>query len=364
MMNITDNAVLSGVSETPEGYLEAAVRISRTGIQDYYGAELGRPDLGLIKVYRGEDAVFDRATLDSFAHIPLTVDHPTTAVDSKNWKKLAVGTTGGEVLRDGEFLKIGIKITDADAIAAVRDGKRELSVGYQAMLDWTPGVTPEGQAYDCRQVKVVANHLAIVSAGRAGSLARIGDNWGAAPHTKENTMTMKIVVLGDTAVQVAAEDASKVEDFKSKIVKDAESKSNEKDKEIEALNKKLAERDAEIGELKKSQVKDSDLDRMVADRATLIGDARKVIKDFDGAGKSDAAIRREVVAASGQFDVNDSTDPAYINAAFDLLKAGKVSTTTNDGVRSALLDSKPASGDDASWSRALDSLPGSIKKEA
>lgn len=364
-MRITDSAALAGVHETPEGYLEASVRISRTGIQEYLGSELGCPDKPRLRIYRGDDAVFDKATLESFANIPLTVEHPKDLVDSSNWKQHAVGVTGNEILRDGEFLKIGIRVTDADAVAAVKRGKRELSVGYEAQFDKTPGVSPEGEPYDWRQTSILANHLAITDAARAGSKARIGDSWGAAPitdHNQEVTMTMKTVVLGDAAVQVAAEDASKVEAFKAQVAKDAEANSKSKDDTIEELNKKLAERDAKLATLEKQKLSDSDVDKLVASRAKLVSDARTVIADYDAAGKTDAQIKLDVVKQSGQFEVNDSTDPAYINVAFDLLAAGKVGAPVNDSVRMALKDAKPASGDDAVWGRALDSLP-NAKKE-
>lgn len=363
-LKLTDSAPLTGVTETPEGYLEAAVRISRTGIQDYLGEELGRPDLDRVRVYRGDEAVFDKATLNSFASIPLTIEHPQELVTAANWKDHAVGVTGGEVLRDGEYLKIGIRVTDAAAVAAIKRGKRELSVGYEAVFDWTPGVTPNGEHYDCRQTAIMANHLAITDAARAGSLARIGDSWGAAPiqPTKEVTMTMKSVVLGDAAVQVAAEDAPKVESFKAQVAKDAETATKSKDDAIAALEAKLAERDNEIAELKKSQVKDSDIERLASERAKLVGDARAIVADYDAAGKDAATIRREVVSQSGRFSVSDSTSQAYVDAAFDLLLTTKDSDNV-DPVRSALMDAKPQSGDGAIWGKALDSLPG-FKKEA
>lgn len=362
-MKITDSATIGGTRITPEGYLEANVRVSRTGIQVYRGEELGKPEHETLRVYRGDEAVFDRQGLETFAHIPLTVNHPTELVTADNWKTHAVGTTGGEVLRDGDFLKIGIRITDADTVAAVHRGTRELSVGYEAQFDWTPGVTPSGEEYDGRQVAIRANHLAIVDRARAGSLARIGDSWGAAPvNTKEVNMTMKSLVLGDAAVQVADADAGKVEAYKAQVAKDAANAKAEADAKLSDKDKELAKKDAELNELKKKQVSDADLDARVQARAKLVGDARAIVKDYDSTGKSDAAIRRDVVTQSGRFPVSDSTSESYIDAAFDLLSAGAATTPVSDGVRTALLDSKPASGDDALWGKALDALPGAKKE--
>lgn len=342
-MRILDSARLSGVHETPEGYLEAAVRIARTGIQVYRGEELGRPQ-GTVRVYRGDDAVFDKASLERFANMPMTVEHPPQLVDSKNWKQLAVGHTGEEVLRDGEFLKIGIRVTDADAVAAIKAGKREVSVGYEAEFDWTPGLTPDGEPYDARQVKVIANHLAITDEARAGRMARIGDSWGAAPYAKGESM--KTIMLGDSEVRVAEEDAEKAEAFAEQVKADKKKK-----------DKEDAEKDAKLAELEKKAVSDSELDARVEARMQLVADARRVVADMEVAGKSSAAIKREAVVASGQFPVTDSTSEAYIDAAFDLLT--RHSAPVGDSVRQTLLSSKPAGSDP--WGYTVDSMK---KKEA
>lgn len=350
-MRITDSVSLRGVKKTPEGHLEAFARVSRTGIQNYLGAELGRPDLGIVRVYRGDDAVFNVDTLQTFAHIPLTLEHPPEMVTDENKDRFAVGETGDEVLRDGQFLKIGLRVTDAKAVEAVERGKRELSVGYEAEVDWTPGVTDSGEAYDARQTRIIANHLAITDSARAGHMARIGDSWGATPiFKKEGVMSTKTVVLGDSAVAVASEDAGKVEDFKAKMTRDAAAASAE----IQALNAKLAEKDAEISGLKAAQITDAEIDRRVAARAKLISDAARIVPGFVADGKPDSEIRAEVVKKSGLFQITDSTSQSYIDAAFDILANGKIGG--DDGIRAAILDAKPASGIGASWDRAVENL--------
>lgn len=138
-MHITDKVSLGDTRLNDSGYLEAFALTARTGIQQYLGVEVGRPDLKLVNVYRDEKEVFSKRSLDSFSKIPMTNDHPGQPVTAANWKQVAVGTTGDEVLRDGEYLKIGLKITDGDAVAAVQAGKRELSVGYSCELVWEDG---------------------------------------------------------------------------------------------------------------------------------------------------------------------------------------------------------------------------------
>ncbi|WP_139812758.1 DUF2213 domain-containing protein, partial [Ensifer aridi] len=183
-MKFTDLAPIAGTRRTADGYLVADVRTARTGVQLYAGHEVGKAEMQVVKVYRPEDQVFDKASLGSYAHKPVTNDHPAEAVTADNWKALSVGSVGDEVARDGEFVRVPLIVMDAAAIKAIDEGKRELSAGYTCDLAWEPGTTPEGEKYDAIQKDIRINHVAIVQRGRAGSEARIGDgvrSWGAAP---------------------------------------------------------------------------------------------------------------------------------------------------------------------------------------
>ncbi|KSV69841.1 hypothetical protein D9M68_384920 [compost metagenome] len=76
-MKFTDTAPIAGTRRTADGYLVADVRTARTGIQLYTGREVGKPEMQSVKVYRSADQVFDKASLGSYAHKPVTNDHPT-----------------------------------------------------------------------------------------------------------------------------------------------------------------------------------------------------------------------------------------------------------------------------------------------
>lgn len=308
MFKITDSVTLADtVSITDEGYLEAVARTARTGIQQYLGSELGRPELGVVNVYRDESEVFSKQSLNTFSKLPLTNDHPKDGVNSSNWKELAVGVTGDEVLRDGEYLKIGIKITDANAVKLVGDGKRELSVGYSAEIVWQDGIAPDGTKYQAVQRNIRANHIAIVDRGRAGSLARIGDEWGVNPvndfqpgrspktvGVSQMTDQLKTVVLGDKAVQVAVTDVAAIEQFKAdsaKALADAESK----------YQTDIAAKDNRIGELQAElqQAKDAanvDIDALVQARTELVSQVKAIDSAIEVNGKTDAQLRKEAVA--------------------------------------------------------------------
>jgi hypothetical protein len=169
------------VRYTDKGYLTAMPRVARTGIQLYYGSELGLTGADakkVMKVYRSPDEVFSSDAMHSFSHLPYTDDHPPVQVDASNWKEYATGQSGSEVVRDGEFIRVPMVLMDAKAVQKFKDGKVEISMGYDCEIDFAAGTTPDGQAYDAMQKKPRGNHYAVVDAARGGSKLRIGDATG------------------------------------------------------------------------------------------------------------------------------------------------------------------------------------------
>src|SRR5689334_20323368 len=91
---------------TADGYLAASARVARTGIQIYTGRECGKPELDFVRVYRPESEVFKADAIKTFAHRPITDDHPHIPVTADNWQRLSKGHTGEEVVRDGKFIRV------------------------------------------------------------------------------------------------------------------------------------------------------------------------------------------------------------------------------------------------------------------
>ena len=176
-LRMYDKFTVDGVRRTDDGYLSAFARVARTGIQEYRGSELGRPELGSVQVYRPESEVFSADAMKSFAHRPVTLTHPKTMVNARNWKRYAKGQTGAEVVRDGEYVRVPMVMMDQGMIDAYeKKGVKELSMGYTCDLKWEPGVTPKGEHYDAMQTSIRGNHLAVVPAARGGEMLRIGDD--------------------------------------------------------------------------------------------------------------------------------------------------------------------------------------------
>lgn len=352
----SDTLTISGTKiRQSDGALLCDAKVARTGVQLYTGAEVGKPDLPVVRVYRDPVEVFSDATMESFAHRPVTNDHPKAGVSAENWKKTAVGNTTGDVAQTGRFLRVPLMVSDAASIADVQNGKRELSAGYVCDLNWTAGTSPDGEAYDARQVAIRGNHIAIVQSGRAGQECRIGDgavNWGPSPITtadkKDTPMTLRKITVDGLSVETTDAGVQAIEKLQAdvsagvKALADAKSgfaaKMSEKDKED-------AKKDAEIKELKDAALTPDAVHAMVADLAKLTADAKAVAPDVKTDGLTADAIRKAVVVASlGDDAIKDKSDD-YITARYDGL-VDSAQTQTIDGFRTAIQGGlKPVTND-------------------
>ncbi|MDZ7904610.1 MAG: DUF2213 domain-containing protein [Cypionkella sp.] len=335
MFKFTDRATMDAPRKTANGYLVGEVRCARTGCQQYRASEVGMVGDGVVTVYRPEDAVFDKASLATYAGKPVTLNHPPVMVDAANWKTYAVGDVGSEIVRDGEFVRVPYKIMDAAAITSIEAGAREVSMGYTSGIEYRDGIAPDGTPYQAVQTgPIQINHLAIVPKARGGSELRIGDaadQWGASPVTIADMKgadmpdaLRKIMVDG---LQVETTDAAAVaiEKLQGQIaaLKDAEIEAKAKAKaDMDAKEKELAEKDAKLAEMEKGKMTDAAIDARVAARADLISKASAIAKDVATVGLSDAAIRKSVVVAKLGDDAVAGKSDAYIDARFDILAEG------------------------------------------
>jgi hypothetical protein len=174
--NDTEFLVDKGAVPSRDGYLKAHARVARVGTQQYRGYEVGLPDRETVVLYRPPEEVFSRDSMRSHASKPVTLTHPQRMVDKTTWGRVAKGFSGNEVMRDGEFVRVPLMLTDAKAIDAYETGGvRELSVGYTTDIDWTPGKTPQGEVYDGVQREIRTNHHALVPVARGGNNLTFGD---------------------------------------------------------------------------------------------------------------------------------------------------------------------------------------------
>lgn len=154
---------------TPEGYLDVDAYLARDGLLRYSDGRSTWMEL------RPRDEL--EAAASTWAHAIVTDDHPPVMVDAANAREYQRGlviSTPTIVEVDGvAYLAARLRITDAELVAKILAGQRELSIGFLADVHPEPGVDSTGQRYDAVQRSLAGNHVASVERGRAGPAVRV-----------------------------------------------------------------------------------------------------------------------------------------------------------------------------------------------
>lgn len=316
----TDYGEVGDYEITPEGYLRSRATIARIGIQTYYNED-GSPRREL----RLPEEVANPDSLASFGMKALTNDHPDTWLDAYNTKEYQIGTTDSTVTYDYGFVKVNVNITDGDAIQDIKEGKRELSAGYECNLDFTPGEW-RGQKYDAIQRNIRANHVSLVDKGRAGPEARI--------HIDEKLDTKTMTVEADKKEKTPRTDALQ------QRVSDLEARVSDRDDQITALKTDLEEAQAalkaaqgealvaktDLEEYKKQS--DSAIAQQVTDRIDTWMRARPYLPK-GLAEKMDASMSADALKIAAIENTNsgvklDGKSSEYIDGMFEAMIASGV----------------------------------------
>lgn len=356
MIVFRDRAEIKGGTAeiTPEGYLVADALVARANnIQEYRAGELGLTDRAatdVVRVFRPEAEVFAADSLKTAGHLPITLDHPSVMVDAGNWKEYARGEGGDQVLRDGEFMRIPLRVTDAGGVTAVRTTHKEFSLGYSGNLKIEAGVF-DGQPYDAVITDIRYNHLAACRTARGGPELRIVDS-RPEPRQPEGTPMPHIVMVDSLPVDVSNPETA------ATVVKAAIAARDTANGALEAsqtalatANETIAARDAEIVSLKDAAEKSKLTPQQLRDAA---GDYARVVATAKALGATvtdsmDAQQVRDAVVAHKMPGKTYATD-AERNAAFDVLagtvKPADVTDAVADPLRAMLTDGLPQSQGD------------------
>ena len=215
-------------SLTPEGFLLCEdVPLARIGTMLYGPDETpiaAGPD-GVVRIEREADDVFTEETIASAQGKPVTNDHPEDDVTPENWKDLCNGTMlnvrrGAGVLDD--LLLGDLLITTKEGIEAVRGGKIEVSLGYDAEYTETgPGVG--------KQTNIIVNHIALVEQGRCGPRCAIKDS--KPKFNRSVDMSKKSNRILDALMAAfKAKDAKEVEEIAEEVKDSLEEKDDDESK--------------------------------------------------------------------------------------------------------------------------------------
>lgn len=385
---ILDKTVTAGSNRSlsEQGYLTIKdCVLARSGVFEYLASEFqpkaynDRDPNSVILVYRSAQTL--EAAAPGFSGAPLTNDHPPVMLDAMNTNKFQTGHVNGgvRVAPDPEapnekVMLADLVATDASQIAAIQQGKAELSNGYYSRYDFNPGVAPSGKRYDCEQHTIRPNHVAVVDAGRCGPLCKVSD---ALPDTKtpKEEIPMSTVTINGVSYEASEQVVQAVAQLQAQLAELQAAAPTPETIAAEtaatvAQEEQMATLQTQLEEAQAATTPDA-LDEAVEERTEVVDAARKLVPNFDHKGKSNEAIRLEVVKAKcGEIANIDKAPAAYVHARFDALAATAPKNALDAALGESLrtTDSKHRGGKelpntDAARAAAVDKRQNAWKKQ-
>ncbi len=353
-MYFADGLTLDAPRLTQDGYMAVRAKAARTGVYQYTGRDVdpenknGHRDTPVINMMRDNAAVFDARSVHSFIGKPITNDHPRESVDASNWRDHARGTVMGAKWEEGGYLAFDLLLTDATAIDAVNGGKRELSNGYNAEVEFGDFTAPDGTKCQARQTKITGNHVALVDRGRAGPSCRIGDaaTCSAAPQSFLDTLItqekpVKTMLIDGLTVDISNADTAQATITTILAARDGlKTTVTGLETQVATLTTERATKDAQITTLTQ-QVKDSkptvqQLRDAAKSYALVLGKAKAL-----GVTVTDTMDETAIMAATVNAKMGDAAkgwDAGQIAASFAVLAKDAKVADAADPLSTAIAD--------------------------
>ncbi len=202
---MNNNAELTSTrTRTDEGFLVASGIVATEGIYEYRRDEFAKvamPDgfdtsRQTFKIYKPASVLQSSQYLGSMVGKPITDNHPSSFVDTKNSHRVTRGHIQGKPKYDAGAVAT-LYITDAELINEIdTDQKVELSTGEDTRWIWETG-SFNGQPYDGIMTSGTINHVAVVRKARAGAAARIlnGENMDEVVENKTEVAPVELVAI-------------------------------------------------------------------------------------------------------------------------------------------------------------------------
>jgi len=344
-----DRGELMAPVERADGTLLLEGFAAKEGILEYRTAR------GAIRELVTAECLEDSA--HGLARCPITLEHPDLSkypewVTPDTVAELSVGDTDGEVMvEDGGFVRVRLAVRRRDAIRAIQSGLRELSPGYHALIDSTPGVHPIHGPYDSVQVSRRYNHLALTDSARAGREVRFradgyaSDVIGGVRTGKTSTERGAIVnsrfigllaAIGHTGQRIDSDDAA-IDAIERKLRERTDSADQARTDASKELMKESARADAEksradAAEAKLGELKAAEQSRADAAAKTALSELAAKLGLTVAANADAKAIKRQIAEKHlGSALKADAVD-AYVDALVDLAgsASAKIQTAEQD----------------------------------
>lgn len=312
--------------------------ISKVGVFPYSGRQLGKtgPDADRIyQVLRPAEELADPECIESFKLVPWVDEHTMLGPVAEELMPGAVaaerkgvqGVTGEKVFFKAGTLFSNIKAFSSTLDALIQAGKRELSLGYRCIYDWTAGVF-EGQPYDVVQRKIRGNHLALVREGRMGPDVAVMDSFTFSFDAMEATMAEPTEGAGTGGVEAMT--LTQVAELVSTLAP-----------QVAKLTEAFAALSAPKTEAPKVEVEDAPkADATPAPAPAAMDEAAITAKVFASIGRRDT-LARDLSQHIGTFDHSLMTETQV--AAYGCEKLGiKVAAGQEAAALAGFLQAKPA----------------------
>lgn len=299
MHTVQDAAQIGTRTYTSAGFLRAGITVTRPGIVEYDGADIGLGKRGQrIRVRRTSESVFHPETLRSIRAATVTLGHPKDGdVTPESYRELSVGAIAGEPVRttDG-MVGADVLIAEPEAIRRVQTGTdEEASIRYRATF--VPSKDSDADYETSGPLDI--NHIALVSSGRAGPTVRVQDSDGDDMTKDEISAAIRSAVAdiassdcaksGGPDIRAVVSDALKPLITRIEKVSEAQDASDAKARKEEA--KQRAEKAA--NELE-ARVRGEERARYA-----VLQDAMRFIPQDKRGALADAATKEILVAALG-----------------------------------------------------------------
>lgn len=333
-------------------------------VQTYLAGELGltdRPASALVRVYRPAEEVFGVDSMASFAHVPVTDDHPSGGVTADNADSVQRGWSSESVRQVGDHMVADLVISSRQLIDKIAAGKSELSNGYAMRLEWKSGVSPKGETFDAIMRSITGNHIAVVDAGRCGGSCRVSDQappvvadccpscQTASKHEEGRVADQLKNVLVD-GLLVATTDAGEaaINMLKGKLADAAtaiQSADARHTTEKSAWETEKARLETELADAKAKVPTADSLAQLIADQAKVVSDAKRLVPTLATDGKTADQVRALAVTTRLGDAAVVGKDQAWLNMAFDMLvmqaptadaNANALAATGHDALAAAL----------------------------
>jgi len=324
---------VGAITRTPQGGIRVRAAITRTGVLVYRTTD-GKE----VREYRSPVEVFKPESVATLNSAPVTREHPAANITVDTYRGNARGNVvEGSITQAPPLLEADLTIQDSELLSDIEARIRvQVSAGYGCVIDYTPGISPEGEPYDQAQTQIEYNHVAIVQKGRAGDNVClrldsagnfIGQSSAAETDQPEGYNAMKSIRIDGVEYPLNTDaEIQAANNAHLRHLSRLESEAKQREANTALLTSRADSAEAQAKELAaenaKLKVQLADARRFDAEDTALLTKAAQVMgADFKPEGMSPEEIMSACVAKAFPAKDLKGASPDYIRGLFEAIPA-------------------------------------------